>query len=104
EIGAERLEGEWGDIFHPEKFKNRRRADVVADRDAYDELFREVFSPKADYTQSALYQLIVRHEPDVVVDRINTATGISYQDEFKLGLETYELLRGVEDGDAGRLP
>ena len=104
EIGEERLEGEWGDIFHPEKFKNRRRADIVADRDAYDELFREVFSPKADYTHSALYQLIVRHEPDVVVDCINTATGISYQDEFKLALETYELLRGVEDGDADRLP
>jgi len=103
EIGAERLVGEWGDIFHPEKFKNRRRADLVADRDAYDELFREVFSPNADYTQSALYQLIVRHEPDVVVDCINTATGISYQDEFKLALETYELLRGVEDGDTARL-
>jgi hypothetical protein len=103
EIGAERLVAEWGDIFHPEKFKHRRRSDIVADREAYDELFREVFSPKADYTQSALYQLIVRHEPDVVVDCINTATGISYQDEFKLALETYELLRGVEDGDAQRL-
>lgn len=99
-----RLVGEWGDIFVPESFKNRRRADVIADRDAYDELFREVFSPKADYTKSALYQLIERHQPDVVVDCINTATGISYQDEFKLALETYELLRGVEDGDTDRLP
>src|ERR1043165_2439994 len=104
EVGEERLEGEWGDIFHPEPFKNRRRADLVADRDAYDELFREVFSPKADYRKSALYQLIERHQPDVVVDCINTATGISYQDEFKLALETYELLRGVEDGDSERLP
>ena len=104
EVGEERLEGEWGDIFHPEQFKNRRRADLVADRDAYDELFREVFSPKADYRKSALYQLIERHQPDVVVDCINTATGISYQDEFKLALETYDLLRGVEDGDAERLP
>ncbi len=103
EIDA-KLVGEWGDIFHPEAFKNRRRADIVADRDAYDELFREVFSPKADYTKSALYQLIERHQPDVVVDCINTATGISYQDEFKLALETYELLRGVEDGDGDRLP
>lgn len=104
EIGAEKLEGEWGDIFHPEEFKNRRRADLVADREAYDELFREVFSPKADHTKSALFQIIQRHEPDVVVDCINTATGISYQDEFKLALETYELLRDIEDGNQARLP
>src|ERR1051326_6792396 len=103
EVDAE-LVGEWGDIFQPETFKHRRRADLVADRAAYDALFREVFSPKADYTKSALYQLIERHEPDVVVDCINTATAISYQDEFKLALETYELLRGVEDGDHDRLP
>src|SRR3954454_2094883 len=98
EVGAE-LVGEWGDIFQPETFKHRRRADLVADREAYDELFREVFSPKADYRKSALYQLIERHQPDVVVDCINTATAISYQDESKLALETYDLLRGVEDGD-----
>src|SRR5436305_1635644 len=104
EVGEEKLEGEWGDIFHPEQFKNRRRADLVADREAYDELFREVFSPKADHTKSALYQLIERHQPDVVVDCINTATGISYQDEFKLAQETYELLRDVEDGNGERLP
>jgi len=44
EVDAE-LVGEWGDIFQPETFKHRRRADLVADRDAYDALFREVFSP-----------------------------------------------------------
>lgn len=104
EVGAEKLEGEWGDIFHPEQFKNRRRADIVADREAYDELFREVFSPKADHTTSALFQIIERHRPDVVVDCINTATGISYQDEFKLAQETYELLRDIEGGNQARLP
>jgi len=104
EIGADRLVLEWGDIFHPESLKNHRRADIVADVDAYDELFNEIFASKADHRTSALFQLIERYQPDVVVDCINTATGISYQNEFTIAQETYEILRAVENGDSSRVP
>jgi hypothetical protein len=104
EIGPERLVLEWGDVFHPESLKQRRRSDIVADHAAYEELFNEIFSAKADHKTSALFQLIERYKPDVVVDCINTATGISYQNEFTIAQETYEILRAVEDGDSGRVP
>lgn len=95
----------WGDIFMPQSLQGRRRADVAGDRDAYDELFREIFSRDADYKKSALFRLIETHQPDVIVDSINTATAISYQDEFKSSEKTYALLRAIEDAgsDAEKL-
>lgn len=104
EIGEERLALEWGDIFQPEALKHRNRRDLVSDPEAYHSLFSEVFAANADHTTSALFRMIERYEPDVVVDCINTATGISYQDEFKIAQETYEVLRAVEGGDMSRLP
>jgi len=108
DIDEEKLVAEWGDIFQPESLKGRRRSDIVGDSAAYHELFSEVFSPQADTTRTALFQLIERHKPDVIVDCINTATGISYQDEFKIAQETYEILRGIEavppDQQLERLP
>ena len=50
-----------------------------------------VFARDADFRDSALYQLVERHKPDVIVDCINTATAISYQegqDEFQSARQT----------------
>jgi hypothetical protein len=44
------------------------------------------------YERSGLVQLIEQHRPDVVVDGINTATAISYQDVTSLSQETHDLL------------
>ena len=98
------LVGAAGDIFLPQSLQGRRRADIVGDRAAYEELFTEIFSSRADHQNSALYRLIEEHQPDVIVDCINTATAISYQDEFKGAQKTYALLRGIEEApDAEKL-
>jgi hypothetical protein len=99
------LVGAAGDIFLPQSLQGRRRADIVADAAAYDELFHETFSRDADYSKSALFRLMEEHHPDVIVDCINTATAISYQDEFKVAEKTYSMLRAIElaGDDAERL-
>lgn len=72
-----------GDIFIPESLQGKVRADFVRDRKLFDTLFEDIFSPERDaYKGSALYALIQRFRPDVIVDAINTATAISYQDVF----------------------
>jgi hypothetical protein len=91
------LVGAPGDVFIPHELQGRRRADIVADREAYDILFHEIFSRDADYRASALYRLIDEYKPEIVVDSINTATAISYQDEFKTAEKTYNLLRHIEE-------
>lgn len=99
EIGAERLAGEWGNIFVPEELKHARRDEIASDARNYDLLFGSVFERDADYRKSALFQMVDRHKPDVVVDCINTATAISYQNEFELALETKKQLDAIAQRD-----
>jgi hypothetical protein len=93
------LVGTAGDIFIPQALQGRPRSEVVKDPEAYDALFREIFSRDANIETSALYRLIDEHKPEIIVDCINTATAISYQDEFKVAEKTYGLLRAIEGAD-----
>jgi hypothetical protein len=90
------LVGVSGDIFIPESLQGKNRAELIANRKYFDELFAEIFSPDADYTESALFQLIERHKPAVIVDCINTATAISYQDVFTVSRRIKMLLDSLE--------
>jgi hypothetical protein len=87
-----------GDIFVPESLQGQDRARVVAEGgELYDRMFDEIFSPDADsYKRSALFHLVDRHKPDVIVDCINTATAISYQDSFTVSRRTKLLLDAIE--------
>jgi hypothetical protein len=97
EIGDDvELTGAWGDIFIPESLQGRRRDDIVSDPAAYDVLFHEIFARDADYRKSALFKLVDQHKPDVIVDSINTASAISYQNEFDVAQKAYALLQTVE--------
>ncbi len=81
--------GFWGDLFlraewnTQEHRRQRSRAELLKAPEhraaLYDDLFGE-FDPA--YARAQLVQLILEHKPDVVVDCINTATGISYQDVY----------------------
>ena len=89
-----KIAGAPGDIFIPHTLQGNDRGAIIAEGGAmYDEMFDEIFSadPSA-YEGSALYQLIHEHQPDVVVDCINTATAISYQDAFTVSRRTKGLL------------
>jgi hypothetical protein len=55
----------------------------------YDDLFGDI---EEVYNRSSLVQLILRFKPDVIVDCINTATAISYQDVEILSKQTHDLL------------
>ena len=86
--------GVWGDLFLREAFKLERRKRLLLNRyrrtQFYDDLYGEV---EEAYERSALVQLIEQHRPDVIVDSINTATALSYQDVESLSRETYDLLK-----------
>ena len=97
EIGDVEIIGAPGNIFLPQSLQGVDRAAILSDRKNYDALFNEIFSREVDYKESALFQLIDRFKPDVIVDSINTATAISYQDEFKIAQTTKSMLDSLED-------
>jgi hypothetical protein len=74
----------WGNILVREEFKDVDRTTVLSDsrkrkimlKDTLDELDADILK------NSALYKLIMKHKPDIIIDCINTATGIAYQDVY----------------------
>jgi hypothetical protein len=97
-----------GDIFVPQALQGRSRGEMIRDGALFDLLFDEIFSPEPEaYKGSALYALIDRYRPDVIVDCINTATAISYQDVFTTSRRVKMLLDRLDrDGklEATELP
>ncbi|MDX1699346.1 MAG: short-chain dehydrogenase [Melioribacteraceae bacterium] len=74
----------WGNIFVRNDFKDMNRFEILNDplkrktlmKDIMEEMTAEVLH------QSSLYKLINEHKPDIIIDSINSATGIAYQDVY----------------------
>ncbi|MDP8254893.1 MAG: hypothetical protein P9M14_04020 [Candidatus Alcyoniella australis] len=100
------FEPAWGDIFVRDELCDRRRREVVEDDDCREALFDDTFGPPdAAYGRSTMVKLITKHRPAIIVDCVNTATGISYQDIFTSSLvvkNDIERLKGVDSKD--RIP
>src|SRR5207237_2406771 len=83
--------GAAGDIFLPQSLQGIDRSELIANRKHFDELFSD---------DSSLFQLIQEHQPEVIVDCINTATAIAYLDVFTVTERTRMLLEAVESSSA----
>ena len=74
----------WGNIFTRTLWKDIPREDILKDSekrrilvdDCIDELNTEILHT------SALYDVLITYKPDAVIDCINTATAIAYQDIY----------------------
>ena len=91
------LVAEWGDLFLPEAVKDRSRASVLADAEVRGHLLDDLYGQLTAETveRSALGALVLRHRPDIVVDCVNTATVLAYQNLF----ESAMALRREAHGD-----
>lgn len=86
--------GAWGNVFVRDEFRLERRRRLLQSRHRLDQLYQDLFgSLEEAYARSALVQLIKQYRPDVIVDSINTATAISYQDVESMSQQTYDLLQ-----------
>src|SRR5574338_377194 len=99
-----------GDVFvraewnADEEKRRLTRSQLMASAESRAALFDDVFHDfEAAYSRSQLAQLILEHKPDVVVDSINTATAISYQDVYtasEIARGSFEELKNRLDGSA----
>ncbi len=90
----------WGNIFVREEFKDMDRFDILNDPEKRRILMRDVMEEMTpDVLQaSALYKLIEKYQPDIVIDSINSATGIAYQDIYT----TYNKLKNTINSNSSR--
>jgi hypothetical protein len=98
----------WGNLFVRRDLAFLGRKQTISDPESRRALYDDLFGPIADaYERSTLVTAILEHRPDVIIDCVNTASGISYQDvytnsvEIRNALDTVE--SGVADGDPARV-
>ncbi len=88
---------DWGNVFVPAPAARVSRSEMLEDDDLRRLVVADILdriSPEI-LERSFLYQLLVKHRPDAVVDCINTATAFAYQDVFT---SARELLSAAEKG------
>jgi NAD(P)-dependent dehydrogenase (short-subunit alcohol dehydrogenase family) len=99
EAGGVPLEPAWGDVFAFTDAKDRPRREAFADPTHRTRLIESLLDPlsEAAAAQYYLHQLISTVRPDIIVDAVNTATGIAYQDIYKTCRQAWQALREGTD-------
>src|SRR5262245_1299664 len=73
----------WGNLFVPADLANTPRDRVLADAALRGRLLGSLYDDfEKAYAENHLVRMIRQHRPEVIVDCVNTATGLSYQDVF----------------------
>lgn len=74
----------WGNVLVRNEYKDMSRPEMLADPERRRTVIDDVMDDLTDDVLSAqaLYKLLEQHKPDIIIDCINTATGIAYQDIF----------------------
>lgn len=88
----------WGNIFTRTEWKDEDWHKVVADPKNRREFIADIFT-ELDETllkRMYLYELITEFKPDIVIDCINTATGIAYLDIYST---TAKALAQMQEGN-----
>jgi len=94
ETGSEAtVDPAWGDLFVPAELKDKVRSEMMGSADARQLLIGDLFGPLTEevFQRSALGRLLLEVQPAVVVDCVNTAGALAYQDVFASAKE----LRGL---------
>src|SRR4051794_37261590 len=78
--GVELL-AEWGNLFVPRHLKDEGRDRLLDDPAARGAMLDDLYGALGEEAlrRSSLGDLILRHQPDAVIDCVNTATGFAYQ-------------------------
>ncbi len=96
---ASAIDPYWGNLFVPAEMKDRPRSELLEDRAALDVLIHDLYGELTDqvFHRSALGALLLEVRPDIVIDSINTAGALAYQNFFSSAMD---LLDSARDGGA----
>jgi hypothetical protein len=93
----------WGNVFVRAELAKEDRSDVIESpsrrRALYDDLFGAL---DAAYERSTLVAAMREHSPNVLIDCVNIASGISYQDVYTNAIEVRKDLDFIEERIADR--
>jgi len=95
----------WGNIFVRHELKGIPREEILRNENLrqklIDDLLDELALPVLE--RSTIYQLLKEYKPEIVVDSINSATAIAYQDIFHGAREVRKAIRQAKAGKENAL-
>lgn len=99
--GETEIVAEWGDIFLQTALKDKARAEILDDSMMRRAFLDSVFEkPTEDRLKSFfLYHLIEKHRPEIIIDSVNSATGLAYQDTYTAYYDVRKALDGAVAND-----
>ncbi|MEE9464975.1 MAG: short-chain dehydrogenase, partial [Candidatus Neomarinimicrobiota bacterium] len=74
----------WGNIFIRDTLKDLSRQEILENPERRARLVADAMEPLDNeiMDHSTLHQLISRHKPQIIIDTVNSATGMAYQDIY----------------------
>lgn len=84
-----------GDIFCRSAFKDMGRKTILSEQKTRELYLKDIIDPlnQEILNESYLYRMIQQEHPDIIIDSVNTATALAYQDVFS---ESRRLLKKVQ--------
>jgi hypothetical protein len=86
----------WGNIFVRHQYKDLPRERLIGDAKHRTAIIEDTLEELTDavYRRSAIHHLFKKFKPDIVIDCINSATAIAYQDIFQ---SSRSLIRSIRN-------
>jgi hypothetical protein len=90
----------WGNMFVREQLKDIPREEILASPRLRGMFIDDLVEDLADdvLQRSSLYRLMHRYRPEIVVDSVNSATAIAYQDIFQVSRNLLRHVRSARKG------
>jgi hypothetical protein len=90
----------WGNIFVRNSLKDTPRDEILNDEHGRMKLIDDMLGELTEEViqRSTIYQMVHKHRPDVIIDCINSATAIAYQDIFQSARDLLKYLRAAKTG------
>ncbi len=88
----------WGNIFVRQEFKDTPREEILADEKKREVFMYDILGELNDAAlkKTAVYQLLWKYKPEIVVDCVNSATAIAYQDIFQSSRDVLKQVRAMK--------
>ena len=92
---------EWGNIFVRRSLKDLTRDQILNNNNNRQIVMHDVLNDLNEeiLNESFLSQVINRHRPEIVIDCVNSATALAYQDIFTSSIEVRKSLQNLKEGD-----
>jgi hypothetical protein len=95
----------WGNIFVRHQLKDLPREEILSNEQKramfIDDLLDELTTTVLE--RSSIFQLVMEFKPDIIIDCINSATAIAYQDIFNSSRNVRKEIEKVKKGDPSKL-